>query len=407
MHKIYANGRLLSPVMDGSRTHRVWSPEAKLDLNAINSMTFGISDQHPMISELQHRTTYITVEDDAEELFRGRIVEAESDFINSGEIYVEHEMAFFKDSICRPFVHKGTVSGLFSALVDNHNSQVDEARRFTVGLCTVLPAGGTDYIESSTAEAKHTWTLFKSELLDKLGGYIRTRLQDGVRYVDYIPDYGELPDQPVKFRENLLDLVRSKISAEVVTCLIPYGAEFEEEDEGYEAEPESGFWDGNRLTIRDVNDGLDYLESAAGVAQFGQIWGSQTFDEVTSAEELKALGTAAVEAAAAPEISITAKVVDLHLVDPDIPRLKLGYRVPVYSPPHDINMHLMISHQKLRFDVPDDDDITLGVSYKTLTGMQAEAGRTFEKRAAAILKQAGSGSSVEKESGSGTSTPKA
>lgn len=380
MYRIYANGQLLSPFSDGIYTHRVLSPEAKLDLNAINSMTFDISSQHPMFSALQHRTTYITVKDDAEQLFRGRIVEDESDFYNTGEIFVEHETAFFKDSIYRPFVYKGAVSGLFSALVANHNAQVDEARQFAVGLCTVTPSGGTDYIERSTKEAKHTWNLFMSELVEQLGGYIRTRLEGSVRYVDYVADYGELPEQPVKFKENLLNLVKAKVSSAVVTCLIPYGAEFKKEDAGYEEAPESGIWDGNRLTIRAVNGGLDYVTSATGTAQYGQIWGSQVFDEVTAAAELKVLGQAAVDAAAAPEISITAKVIDLHLVDPGVPRLKLGYRVPVFSTLHDINMQLMISHQKLRFDVPDDDEVTLGVSYKTLTGMQAEASRSFKSR---------------------------
>ena len=374
MYKVYANGQLLSPLFLSDQIHRVFDPTITFEPNTINSFTFEIQSDHPILSQIRHRTTYITVEDDTEEIFRGRIVEIESDLYNTGDIYVEHELAFLKDSTHRPFGFSGGVEEFFTDLIENHNSQVDEARQFRVGVVTVTDPN--DYIVRSSQAATDTWTLIQEKLIGLLGGYIRTRLENGVRYIDYIAEYGMLTGQQVRFGENLLDIARKQNTAAVVTCLIPYGAEFEEESEDYEEEPENGAWNGNRLTIASVNDGMDYIENAAGIAIYGRVWGTNVWDDVTLPENLLSKGTEWLEAQVGAAISIEASVLDLHLVDADIPRLKYGYLVPVYSEPHDISTTLQISKQVLHLDAPGKDVVTLGMSYSALTDVSGGGGGT-------------------------------
>lgn len=365
MFKIYANGTLLSPFPAIDKNHYIYDPTISFVLNDISKFTFKIHNDHPKLNNIAHRTTYIQVYDDTEELFRGRIVKTDSDFYNTGKVYVEHELAFLKDSVYRPFGFNGGVTEFFTLLINNHNSQVDEDRQFVVGDVTVTDPN--DYIVRSSNAAVDTWTLIQDKLIDLLGGYVRTRVKDGIRYIDYIEDYGEITGQTVEFKKNLLNLNQQKESAEVITCLIPYGAMYSDGDAGYEEEPANGEWNGNRLTISAVNNGVDYIESEAGIALWGRVWGTEVWDDVTLAPNLLTKAKARLAEKIAALVSIEATVLDLHLTNADVPRLKIGYRVNVYSPPHNLKTQLRISKQTLYLDSPDRDKITLGESYQSFT----------------------------------------
>lgn len=369
MYKFYANGELISPLYADSDTYLVSNPELELGLNRINTLTFQIHRNHPKLSSLAQRSTYIRVIDESEEIFYGRIIEADSDFYGTGEIVCESELAFLRDSMMRPFVYRGSVSGFLSMLLDNHNLQVDAARKLELGTIAVID--NNDYILRSTSEAVDTWSLLTAKLVKIMGGYLRVRADDGIRYLDYLADYGELEGQSVQFGQNLLDLVLSKNSGDIVTCLIPYGAEFEEEADGYEEEPENGSWAGNRLTIASVNGGKDYIENGTGIQLYGRIWGTEIWDDVTEPENLLKKAQQWLESQAVCPESITASVVDLHLADRDIPRFRVGYWVEAFSRPHDLKIKLGISSIKMHLDDPTKDKITLGVEGDSLTGRTA------------------------------------
>lgn len=369
MYKIYANGELISPLYAENDTYLISSPELDLGLNRINTLTFQINRNHPRLSSLSQRSTYIQVVDESEELFYGRIIEAGSDFYGTGEIVCESELAFLRDSMMRPFVHRGSVSGFLSMLLDNHNQQVDAARQLELGTVTVVD--NNDYILRSTSEAVDTWSLVAEKLVKLMGGYLRVRSSGGTRYLDYLADYGELEGQSVQFGQNLLDLVLSKNSGDIVTCLIPYGAEFEEEADGYEEEPENGSWAGNRLTVESVNGGRDYIESDPGIQLYGRVWGTEVWDDVTEPDNLLKKAQQWLESQAVCPESITASVVDLHLADRDIPRFRVGYWVEAFSRPHDLKIKLRISTIKMTLDDPTKDKITLGVEGDSLTGRTA------------------------------------
>ncbi len=48
-------------------------------------------------------------------------------------------------------------------------------------------------------------TALTDVLTDQLGGYIRVRYEDGVRYLDYIQDYGRVNTQPIRIGHNIVD----------------------------------------------------------------------------------------------------------------------------------------------------------------------------------------------------------
>ena len=370
MYRIFCNGELISPLYTGDGAHIVYDPKIVLDLNAINYFTFQLQHDHPKRDLLKQRSSYIQVYDDRAEIFRGRVINTELDFKLTLDVEIEHELAFLTDSIYRPHVFRGSVKDYFTQLISNHNSQVDSARQFTVGQVTVTDSN--DYILRSSDAAASTWDLIQDKLVKTLGGYIRTRVANGTRYIDYITDYGEISGQNVQFGQNLLDIVIADTSADVKTCLIPYGAEYTTDQSSHEDAPESGTWNGNRLTVASVNDGKDYIEDATGIALYGRVWGTEQWDDVTEAANLLTKGKAWLAEQINRVRSITVDVVDLHLKDPDLPRLELGCWVTAYSRPHNINAKMRITHKELHLNDPADDEITLGVSYKTLTDATAE-----------------------------------
>lgn len=369
MYKFYANGELISPLVTDAGEFLVGDPILDQGLNRINTITFSVYRDHPKRDLLKQRQTYIRVVDDVEEIFYGRIIEIEEDFYGTAEVVAESELSFLRDSTHRPYVFRGSVYRFVRLLIDNHNQQVDDERQLEMGKITVKDSN--DYIVRSWSEALDTWQLIQDKLLKVLGGYVRVRKTGVKRYFDYIPDYGDLPGQSVQFGKNLLDLVMSQISDSVVTCLIPYGAELEEGASGYETEPESGEWAGNRLTIATVNNGLDYIEDSDGIKRFGRVWGTNVWDDVTEPENLLKKAKLWLSSQAVCPESISASVVDLHLADPDTPRLQLGYWVTAYSQPHDIKVSLQISAMKLYLHDPTKDKITMGLETESLTGRAA------------------------------------
>lgn len=371
MYKIYANDTLIHYATLFDSGYVLTDPVIKRDsLYSQGSFTFTMAPNHPCYDDVEPLNTIVTVYNDTEELFRGRVINTTQDFYNQKEVYCEGELAFLLDSYYRPFGFSGGVSEFFTAIIENHNSQVDETRQFQVGEVTVTDPN--DYIVRSSETPVSSWDMINDRLIDLLGGYIRVRVEDGVRYIDYLADYEDYSDQTIEFGKNLLDL-ESYISAEdIITCLIPYGAEYEADDENYTEQPENGSYNGNRVTIEsETDDGRDYVYSETGVALYGQIWGTNTWDDVTLASNLLTKAQAYVDASIAAATTLTIKAVDLHLVDVDMTRIHLGDYVKVYSKPHNLSLWLQCTAMSIDLQNPEDTEITLGNGLATLTGFMA------------------------------------
>ena len=115
-----------------------------------------------------------------------------------------------------------------------------------------------------------TLTVLNSLLVNVYGGYLRVRQQGGIRYLDYLTNYGGINTQTVRFGENILDLTSEIDASEIITVLIPQGAET----------------DGGRVGISSVNNGKDYIEDDAAIGRWGRIWGYALFGEITDPQEL-------------------------------------------------------------------------------------------------------------------------
>lgn len=340
------------------------NPVAKLEENKAGSFSFVIPPGHPYYDSINKRKSIISVyiDDEAEPTFSGMCIEVKKDFYNQKTIYCEGELSFLNDSIQRPRRYQGyTVRGLLEAYITNHNLQVEESKRFTVGIVTVQDSN--DYISCYT-NMESTMKAIKEDLVDDLGGIIRIRHEGGVRYIDYLAESQNTNSQAIRLGENLLDFTSNIDSTDIATAIIPLGAKLEESTvEGLET----------RLTIESANDGLDYIHNADAVAAYGWIYKTITFDDVTTQKALMKKGVQYLIESQFENVVIEAKVADLHFADKTIERFKISDQCRVESTPHGMNKLFRLTKQTLNLNSPEKDKFTLGKSEKATLSAKSNA----------------------------------
>jgi hypothetical protein len=367
MYTIYSDNSIvyapnLSNPEDGG--YAVVDPVVSKKLNSSGSATFKIPHTNPMYDGIQKLKSVIKIYDERQtengvsrtRIFRGRVLNDESDFWNRKNVYAEGELSFFNDSTVRPYTFTGSVADYFAFLVNQHNSQVDADKQFAVGNCTVTDPN--NQIVRASSDYPKTLKEMQDKLLGLLGGYLvpRYEVENGqeVEYLDYLAESGGISGQTIIFAENILDLSQYIDASDIYTVIIPLG----------KADDDTGV----RLTIKEVNDGKDYLESETGISLFGRISHMEPFDDVTQAENLKAKGAALLESSILLALSINISAFDLHLLDIDTEALAVGKYNRVISPPHGIDANFQCVEAKVNLKDMDKSEYTFGSAVATLVG---------------------------------------
>ena len=290
------------------------SPTCKTAVNKAGLLTFSVPLTHPHTDKIAKLDTVVTLWQDDTILFRGRALNDEWDLRSTRKIEIEGELAYLNDSV-QPLTvyHDMTVAEYFAKLIELHNAQVDESRRFTVGQITVTNSTDNVYRQS---DYESTMDALQDKLLDRMGGYLVIRYgKDGTRYLDYLKEYGNVNSQRITASTNLLDMLHTVRGEDVATAIIPLGAQLDEDKVGTVTP---------RLTIAAANDGKDYIYDADAVAKWGWIYKVVVHNDITLVENLLRAGYADLEAAKYLQGSIEVDAVDLHLVDSSVERSKLG-----------------------------------------------------------------------------------
>lgn len=235
MYIVYADDQIIYHPELVDHGFAIYNPTITQEVNKSGSFQFTMPVTNTHYNDLQKMKTIIRVIQNGEEIFRGRILNDERDFYLNKVIYCEGELAFLLDSIVRPYDYDGTIGGFFRYLVANHNTQVESSKQFEIGDVTVL--ADTEF-KLSITDYISTWYAFTSYLLDVYGGYIRIRLDNGHRYLDYVSSYGNQNTQVVSFGTNMLDLSQYISAENVFTNLIPLGATYSQEVDPSEINPD-------------------------------------------------------------------------------------------------------------------------------------------------------------------------
>lgn len=367
MYRVLCDGLPIFDLRDESLV--LLDASAALEVNTPGSFEFKMPPVHPQYDLPQTMRSCVEIWHDDEQIFAGRPTSDKTDFYNRKLVKCEGQLAYLNDSIQRPHeFHDMTVRGYLEYLIAVHNSQVDESRRFEVGIVTVTDKNNSLYRYTNY---NSTWKEIKEDLIDDLGGYIRVRNHNGHRYIDYIAEFDNLCNQPIQFGENLLDCSRNVDLTDIATVVIPLGARLEESDIAALEK---------RLTIESVNNGLDYIVNAEAVAKYGFIVKTVTWDDVTTPEALKRKGERWLTDEQFENMVLEVKAVDLHYTDEQIEQFKLFDLVPVHSTPHGLNRNFPLSKMTINLNSPSANTITLGTTVKiSLTSKVSEMQSAFKK----------------------------
>lgn len=345
MYKMKADGVVFYDPSSDDMTLQVLSPKAKYELNKAGSLTFTMLPGNVAYNSLHKLKTVVTLEQDGEVIFRGRVLETTSDLYNQKKVYCEGELAFLLDSLVRPYEFKGKAADLFRQLVTKHNEQVEDYKRFEVGIITAVT--DEDDLETEGGGYADTLSEIQSLLLDGFGGYLRVRLDNGTRYLDYVDAFNQTCSQEINFGVNLVD-IESKLNAQdVCTVLVPLG--YQEGD--------------SQTTIESVNDGKDYIEDAEAIAMYGRIIKTRTWSECEDPAELLKLAQEYMAVMNA-EKTLTITAVALQ-------GIRLGDTVKLLSVPHGLDKEDVCTAIDLDIEKPEKSDYTFGFPLETLTESNA------------------------------------
>lgn len=357
MYKIYADDTLIydSTLED----YKIGKGQITLEINKSGSFGFSVYPDHFYFDKFIRMKTVITVFKSDKIVFRGRILNDVTDYWNNKSITCEGELGFFQDSIIRPFDFSGTPDELFTKFITEHNSQVDEFKRFKIGKITVIDSNG--YIARSNTGYESTLNNLNSRLLDSglSGNFYITHGDDGtdtIPTLNYLADFDVVSPQPIEFGSNLKDYTKTTKAEDVATVIIPLGAEV----------GESG--SGEKLTIKDVNNGVDYVCDDTAIELYGRIAKVVEWDDVTEAINLKRKAEEYIKESIKQSVTIQLTAIDLHLLDRAIESFKIGNYIPVFSKPHNFDEVMLCNKQTLDLLKPDNDTVTLGHTFMTFTG---------------------------------------
>lgn len=361
MWTIYADDNLIyDPRLEN---YRITDAQLDLELNKSGALNFTIYKDHPNFDQINKLKSIITVYQDAELYFRGRVLADVVGFYNQRTITCEGELAFLLDTVQRPFTFPATESdtatpaAYFAFLLARHNAQAPASHQFKLGSVTVTDPN--DYISRSDTEYSSTLSLMKEGLLDTLGGYLWPRHEEDGVYLDYLADFTTLSNQPVSFGVNLLSLSSQRSGAEIATAILPLGAKPEASD--------------NRVTISaladettdDVCKDGDLVYSKAAESLYGgRITSVVTWDDVTQASNLLTKAKAYLAGSVLQANTITLTAADLSGAGQDFNSWRLGTYVQTTSAPHQSAHELqdmyLIQKLSLKLLQPQQNKLTVG-----------------------------------------------
>lgn len=330
------------------------SPVLNLEKNAAGSFEFSIPVTNKAYNTISRLSTYIHVKRNGEEIWCGRIISEEIDFWKNRKVVCEGELAILNDTT-QPMAeyHDITPENFLKTLIANHNAKVSADKQFTVGVVTVTDTNNSLYRYTNYEK---TIECINEKLVERLGGFLRIRKENGIRYLDYLAEEPITNPQTINFGKNLMDFVGSWDESEYATVILPFGARLDTSPiEALEA----------YLTVESVNQGSKYVQNAEAVARFGWIEKVVRWDDVTNPSILLSKARNYLTEIQFDNMTIEVNALDLHYIDPSIDAIDLLDRIRVISEPHGLDKIFPVSKLEIPLDSPEETIYTLGTNIQT------------------------------------------
>lgn len=359
MYKIYINDTLIYTPYFNNRT--VSQAKAELVQNDIHTFDVTLEADNLFINQIRKLKDTIDVYDDEKLMFRGLVVDEIIGFRKTKKLKCKSNEYHLTQSIVRPYEFQGTVRNYLLMLIDSHNAQ----NEFKIRLGDVTVTDPNEYIVRSNKNYPNVWEEIKNKLISPLGGYIQLRYSGNEVFIDYLKDFTKQSNQVIEYSKNLTDLERETSALDIATVLIPLGAQIQKETQDGATSADS-----ERLTIKEVNEGYDYVKDDAAVSRYGWIEKVETWDDVTVASNLLTKARARLKKLIDPTSNIVVEAVDLAHSDSSISSFKLGEYIHVKSKFHQFDSSYLPMKISIDLFNVSNNKIQLNETVKGLTDYQ-------------------------------------
>ena len=390
MYEIWADNLLIHSDVTPLNTVKVINPHLVLEDSAAGSLEFSLPPINVGYGQdtLKRMVTNIVVKENGEFLWGGRILQDSFDFWNNRKLVCEGELAFLNDSIQPPRKYDvatdhTTIESFFYALIDVHNAQVGEDRRFEKGMVTVTDGDQTADTNEIYRFTNYETTLecINDKLLGRLKGHVRVRHQDGHRYLDYISDDTlDTNSQVVRFGVNLLDFSKDIDMSELATAIVPRGARLDlpENDPKYIEGLEPYLTveslgvktetitdpDGTTHTETWHKDKSLFVENETAVNNFGWICAVVDWDAVTDAETLYSKAAKYLKDEQYEKMTLEIQALDLKYLQQGDSPIKFMSKLRCISEAHNMDHTFIVSKMDVDLSNPGNSLYTLGTDVK-------------------------------------------
>lgn len=384
--RIYANGELLYSSAANDEYSALINPQVKAEIGKAGSLTFTILPTHPMYDDMLPFKTFLTVEIDGTEIFKGRVLDISKDMYNQKSVTCEGDLTYLMDSVCTPGDYKETVTAFFTRCINWHNSQVEDAKKLTVGNVTISSKDRTiNFDISSYTSIADT---IETEIIGYYGGYLRTRNQNGTRYVDIVKDGDSASNQVIEYGSQMLDLTNDESANDLFTILLAVG-------------------DSNSKTGEDYNFPTYKYEVPGAVAQYGRITHVESFSGIKETSELEKMAKEYVSSHYDPyPTELTIKAIDLHIVDSSVQTIVVGNTVTIQSTPHNLSKRLMCVSIDYDLQNPENTSYVFGHPKQSLSQRQSKEKKAAKAKTAKASKSGKKGGGGAKKNAEDLKTEK-
>lgn len=371
MYKVYADDTLIFDDVSVLEELKLIDPVLTMEDNAAGSLKFTMPPNNPGYSLLNRLSTSISVTKKDDEIWAGRVVSESTTFLKNKQIVCEGELAMLGDTIIPPKeYHDYTPRQLFDNFLNKHNSKVPSSKQFLPGSVTVTDPNNSVYRYTNYEK---TLSCLIEKMVDRMGGHLRIRKEDGVRYLDLLGEYPNTNTQVIRFGSNLLVFTKTFDMTDFATVVVPLGAPLEESP----IEALTAY-----LDVSSVNDGSIYVPSQDAVDQFGWIEKVVHWDDITIASNLLRKARAYLTDNQFENMQLEVSAMDLHYLNTDNSYAPVNYeyiklldRVRVISEPHGLDRYFPVTKLTIPLANPENAVYFLGTTVKqSLTKAYSKGG---------------------------------
>ena len=337
----------------GASDYPLINPKLTLEINRAGSFEFTIPVTAERYEDVKLLKSTIDVRMGDTVIWRGRPLKPQRDIFNNRKWTCEGFLSWLSDRQLLPYKFpengtSGSATDLCKRYLSRYNSRATDDRKIVFKY--------SDFSGKVTVEQKNdsdAWTEFNKVLIQGLGAYVVPYLTKTETGIMLRSAYGSVSEQVIQFGTNLVDYDDYIDGSAIFTAVRPYGKETET----------------NGVKSRLGLTGSSFIVNDAAVERYGRIEKTVFFDEITTETALRKAATDYLNLGIQEALSINIKAVDLHLLNVNINRIKLGDWVRVVSVPHGLDSYFLCS--KIVYDLahPKNNVYTFGATQSTISQM--------------------------------------